>query len=161
LFCLDFVGILLGCPATAFGAIEEVKPVTQVTMDSDGLPLRFPSVLFYDDATDETYVVTGGKGQFTVFADDQFPLATAGGGRGIYAAGGTIDRQGAGLHLSEPKGWQAIPDYRSERSLDYFPGNFVRSDPGGRKFCPPADGGKPRRPHLCGFATSRGNGSRQ
>jgi hypothetical protein len=41
LFCLDFVGILLGCLATAFGAIEEVKPVTQVTMDSDGLPLRF------------------------------------------------------------------------------------------------------------------------
>ena len=92
---LDFSGVLWGGPAAVFGAIEEVKPAMQVTSDNYGIRLRFPTDLFYDSATSETYLVTGGKGQLTVFADDLFPLATAGPGRGIYTPqGGAIDRNG-------------------------------------------------------------------
>lgn len=95
LLLLNFFAILSGGPTAAFGAIEEIKPLMEVTTDNSGIRLRFPYSLFLDDARGETYLVTGGRAQLTVFADDFFPLATAGPGRGLYTPqGGAIDRNG-------------------------------------------------------------------
>ena len=102
--CLDVAGPLGGGPSAAFGAIEQVTPVKQVYWDSYGLPLRFPTVLFFDAATDETYLVTGGRGQLTVFADDLFPLASAGPGRELYTPqGGAIDSNGQVYICQSPR----------------------------------------------------------
>lgn len=88
--CHDFAG-----PAPAFGAGFEVTPIAELTINSDGEHLRFPTYLFYDRSFDETYVVDGAKAWVVVYAGDFFPLASFASGRGIYRPqGGFVDPNG-------------------------------------------------------------------
>lgn len=101
LLCL---GILCSKPLPVQAADYQVKAVKQMTQDSNGLALRFPSVLFFDNATDETYLVTGGRAQVALFADDFFPLMTMGPGREIYTPqGGGVDHEGQVYLCQSPK----------------------------------------------------------
>lgn len=79
--CLDFVG-----PTTVFGLDFKVTPAAEITINSDGQHLSFPTAVFYDRSVDETYVVDGGRSVVVVYApNDFFPLVTFGRGRGIYS----------------------------------------------------------------------------
>ena len=65
-----------------------VKTVAIITEDDQGVPLQFPSVVFFDKTMDETYVVTGGKGRISVYGADYFPKISLGVGRGVETPNG-------------------------------------------------------------------------
>jgi DNA-binding beta-propeller fold protein YncE len=98
------LSLLAGARMPAAAADYQVKPVTMVTMDNNGQPLRLPYAVFFDDATNETYLITGGKAQVSVFASDFFPMVTIGPGREIYTPqGGFVDQDGQVYICQSPK----------------------------------------------------------
>jgi len=60
-----------------------VKAVAIINEDDQGLPLKFPSSVFFDKTMNELYVVTGGKGRINLYGADYFPRNSLGPGRGI------------------------------------------------------------------------------
>jgi DNA-binding beta-propeller fold protein YncE len=100
----DFTGIMGAGPKPAYGAdtllgevkgIFEVTPISQVDIDAEGLPLRFPYFLFFDDNAEETYLTTGGRSQIVVYRKDFFPLESLNLGRGISKPHGLfVDNKG-------------------------------------------------------------------
>jgi DNA-binding beta-propeller fold protein YncE len=60
-----------------------IKAVAIINEDDQGLPLKFPSSVFFDKTMNELYVVTGGKGRINLYGADYFPRISLGPGRGI------------------------------------------------------------------------------
>jgi hypothetical protein len=104
----------------AFGANLEVTPITQVTIDAEGKPLRFPFHLFYDKIADETYVSFAGGAKVNVYAGDFFPLVSFASGRDIdHARGGFIDAQRGLIYICQ------YADEDKPARISVFNGAFI------------------------------------
>ncbi|MCJ7604361.1 MAG: 6-bladed beta-propeller [Desulfobulbaceae bacterium] len=65
-----------------------VKTVAIIIEDDQGLPLKFPSSVFFDKTMNELYVVNGGMGRINLYGADYFPMISLGSGRGIDSPNG-------------------------------------------------------------------------
>ena len=86
---------LLPFQASLFAQPEEktpwpvpVKTVAIINEDDQGLPLKFPSAVFFDKTMDEIYVVNGGNGRINLYGSDYFPRISLGVGRGVDSPNG-------------------------------------------------------------------------
>lgn len=61
----------------------EVQSLAVLKYDADGVELRYPGSLFYDEGRDEILVVDSGKDQLVVYTPDFFPKLNVGKGRGL------------------------------------------------------------------------------
>lgn len=78
---------------------DEVKftyeVVTVLDKDDRGENIRMPSALFFDNATDELYLINGVNNRIIVFGPDYFPQNSLGKGRGLDSPlSGAIDPSG-------------------------------------------------------------------
>jgi DNA-binding beta-propeller fold protein YncE len=65
-----------------------VKTVAIINEDDQGLPLKFPSAVFFDKTMNEIYVVNGGNGRINLYGSDYFPRISLGVGRGVDSPNG-------------------------------------------------------------------------
>lgn len=65
-----------------------VKTVAIINEDDQGVPLKFPSAIFFDKTMDEIYVVSGGNGRIILYGSDYFPRNSLGIGRGVDSPNG-------------------------------------------------------------------------
>jgi DNA-binding beta-propeller fold protein YncE len=65
-----------------------VKVVAIINEDDQGLPLKFPSSVFFDRTMNEIYVVSGGNARINLYGADYFPRISVGAGRGVDAPNG-------------------------------------------------------------------------
>lgn len=65
-----------------------VKTVAIINEDDEGVPLKFPSAVFFDKTMNEIYVVNGGNGRINLYGTDYFPRISLGSGRGIDSPNG-------------------------------------------------------------------------
>lgn len=86
---------LLPCKAIVSAQPEEktpwpvpVKTVAIINEDDQGVPLKFPSAVFFDKTMNEIYVVNGGNGRINLYGTDYFPRISLGTGRGIDSPNG-------------------------------------------------------------------------
>ena len=78
--------------------------VAEITTDELGRKFSFPSAIFLDPDTGESYIVTGGKGRIIILGPDFFPLTSFGRGRGLDdVQGGTFARDGS-IVLTQARG---------------------------------------------------------
>ncbi len=78
-------GIGADKPADPEKSSYDINCIKVIDRDERGLPLNYPSALFYDELTDEVFVVCGGMRQLVIYTGDFYPLVSAGKGRGIDA----------------------------------------------------------------------------
>ncbi|NPA25901.1 MAG: hypothetical protein GXO34_08760 [Deltaproteobacteria bacterium] len=79
------LGISADKPAEPIKNSYNINCIKVIDRDERGLPLSYPSALFYDALMDEVFVVCGGIRQLVIYTSDFYPLVSAGRGRGIDA----------------------------------------------------------------------------
>jgi ribosomal protein L24E len=75
------------------GAVELTVPlnmVGEITHDEQGLPLFYPSAVFFDPFLDEIYLVHGGRARILVYGPDFYPRYSLGQSRGVYSPKGGL-----------------------------------------------------------------------
>ena len=119
LLSLDFHPFPAFGPPEVFGANFQVTPITQMTTDADGLPLRFPLMLFVDRNFGETYLTTSGKQKVTIYARDSYPVISFSAGRGIYKPQGIFVDHNGMIYVCQQ------PDKDQPARISVFNGAFL------------------------------------
>jgi len=89
LFCAGMVPVVNGAETPEV----PVKVIEVINRDAGGVPIGFPSQVFFDPTMAETYVIARGK--INVYGPDFYPVVTLGAGRGATAPQGIfVDRDG-------------------------------------------------------------------
>ncbi|MCB2183794.1 MAG: NHL repeat-containing protein [Desulfobulbaceae bacterium] len=112
-----------------------VKTVSIITEDDQGLPLKFPSYVYFDKTMDEIYVVGGGR--ITVYGSDYFPRISLGAGRGVGGAAGVYVAGDGRLFVCQGKS-EGKPPRLTILNAAFFPQNeiYVHDIPGAENFTP-------------------------
>jgi len=85
---LPFTATLLAQPEENTPWPVPVKAVAIINEDDQGIPLKFPSAVFFDKTMNEIYVVNGGNGRINLYGTDYFPRISLGSGRGVDSPNG-------------------------------------------------------------------------
>jgi DNA-binding beta-propeller fold protein YncE len=87
--------VLVTSSALAADLEVPLNSIAQIYVDDDGLPLSYPSSVFFDSAMGELYLVNGGSARVVVYGPDFFPRVSMGIGRGVAAPrGGIVNKNG-------------------------------------------------------------------
>jgi len=80
----------------AYAAIQapKTRAVKIIDRDESNQPLRFPSGLTYDSASDEILITCPQKNKLTITTSDYFPYIALGSGRGLRSVGKSFTRNG-------------------------------------------------------------------
>ena len=78
-----------------------VKVVAIINEDDQGLPLKFPSSVFYDRTMNEIYVVSGGNARINLYGADYFPKISVGAGRGVDSPNGIFVGSDGRLYICQ------------------------------------------------------------
>ena len=104
-----------------------VKVVAIINEDDQGLPLKFPSSVFYDRTMNEIYVVSGGNARINLYGADYFPKISVGAGRGVDSPNGIFVGGDGRLYICQGRTANSPPRLTILNAA-FFPLKEVRID---------------------------------